>query len=146
MDPMEDTGYSVTRTARAFMRVAERRLRPLRLGVAQVPVLVALDREKSLTQTEIAERTQVEQPTAAALLQRMARAGLIERSPDPHDRRATRISLSSHARQVLPQALELLGQADAEARAGLTDEEAATLQDLLDRVLANLVAMVDDET
>lgn len=144
MDRIEDTGYSVTRTARAFMRVAERRLRPLRIGVAQVPVLVALEREQSLTQAEIAERTQVEQPTAAALLQRMARAGLIERSPDPQDRRATRISLSPHAKKVLPQALELLGQADVEARAGLTAEEAATLQDLLDRVLANLVAMVDD--
>lgn len=144
MDPVEDTGYSVTRTARAFMRVAERRLRPLRLGVAQVPVLVALDREESLTQAEIAERTQVEQPTAAALLQRMDRAGLIQRSPDLNDRRAIRICLSDHARQVLPQALELLGQADAEARAGLTADEAATLQDLLDRVWGNLVAMVDD--
>ena len=71
-------------------RAGERRWRPLGLGVAHIPVLVCLAEEGALTQTEIAQRTHVEQPTAAALLQRMDKAGLLERSPDPRDRRATR--------------------------------------------------------
>jgi DNA-binding MarR family transcriptional regulator len=138
-----DTGYFVTRTARAFMRVAEAQLRPLGLGVAHIPVLVCLGEEGALTQAEIAQRTHVEQPTAAALLQRMDKAGLLERSPDPRDRRATRISLSARARKLLPEALDLLKLSNGEATAGLSRAEIETLHALLRRVLANLVAMID---
>lgn len=145
MDIDHDTGYSVTLTARAFVRVAEARLRPLGLGVAHVPVLVALAEEGALTQREIARRTHVEQPTAAALLQRMDAAGLIERSPDPRDRRATRISLSTHAHVVLPEALHLLGQANTAATAGLSAAQIDVLHDLLWRVLANLDRMIEGQ-
>lgn len=143
MDVDHDTGYSVTLTARAFMRVAEVRLRPLGLGVAHVPVLVALAEEAALTQTEIARRTHVEQPTAAALLQRMNAAGLIERSPDPRDRRSTRISLRTRAHAVLPEALRVLGHANSAATAGLSAAEIEVLHDLLRRVLANLETMIE---
>ena len=140
-----DTGYSVTLTARAFMRVAEARLRLIGLGVAHVPALVALAEEGSLTQREIAQRTHVEQPTAAALLQRMSAAGLIDRSPDPDDRRSTRITLSRRAHVVLPDALRLLGQANTAATAGLSAAEVEVLHDLLRRVLANLDAMIEGQ-
>lgn len=143
MDIDHDTGYSVTLTARAFMRVAEARLRPLGLGVAHVPALVALAEEGALTQREIAQRTRVEQPTAAALLQRMSAAGLIERSPDPRDRRSAHIHLSTRAKAVLPEALRLLGHADAAATTGLSATEIEVLHDLLQRVLANLDAMIE---
>ncbi|MGI8691464.1 MAG: MarR family winged helix-turn-helix transcriptional regulator [Geodermatophilaceae bacterium] len=145
MDIHHDTGYSVTLTARAFMRVAEARLRPLGLGVAHVPVLVALAEEEALTQKEIAQRTHIEQPTAAALLQRMNSAGLIERSPDRRDRRSTRITLSTHAHMVLPEALRLLGHANSAAMAGLSDAEIEVLHDLLRRVLANLGTMIEGQ-
>ncbi|WNG22312.1 MarR family transcriptional regulator [Cystobacter fuscus] len=144
MDIDYDTGYFVTRTARAFMRVAEAQLRPLGLGVAHLPVLICLAEEGSLTQAEIAQRTHVEQPTAAALLQRMDKAGLIEKSPDPSDRRATRIRLSARAEKLLPRALELLGRSNDEATAGLSAKELETLHGLLRRVLANLSVMTDD--
>jgi MarR family transcriptional regulator, transcriptional regulator for hemolysin len=144
MYPHRDTGYFVTRTARAFMRIAEARLRPLGLGVAHMPALVCLSEEGSLTQAEIAQRTHVEQPTAAALLQRMVKSGLIDKSPDPHDRRATRLSLSAHAQQVMPMALDLLRHADGEATAGLSAAEIDTLHDLLRRVLANLSEMIEN--
>jgi len=143
MDIDHDTGYSVTLTARAFMRVAEARLRPLGLGVAHVPVLVALAEEGPLTQRELAQRTRVEQPTAAALLQRMDAAGLIIRSPDPRDRRSTRISLSARADAVLPEALRLLTEVNSAATAGLSAAELEALHDVLQRLLANLDTMIE---
>jgi MarR family transcriptional regulator for hemolysin len=144
MDIELDTGYFVTRTARAFMRVVEARLRPLGIGVAHVPVLVCLAEDGPLTQAEIAQRTYVEQPTAAALLQRMAKAGLIEKTPDPRDRRAVRISLSARAEEVMPHALALLGESNGEAMAGISAAEVDVLHDVLRRVLVNLSAMIDD--
>lgn len=143
MEIDRDTGYYVTLIARAFKRLAEARMRPLGLGVAQMPVLVALAGAGSLSQREIAERTHVEQPTAAVLLQRMSAAGLIERAPDARDRRSTRITLSTRARALLPEALRLRGQAIAEATAGLSTAELAVLHDLLRRVLANLEGLIE---
>jgi MarR family transcriptional regulator for hemolysin len=138
-----DTGYFVTWTSRAFLRVGEARLRSLGLGVAHLPVLVCLAEEEPLTQREIARRVHVEQPTAAALLQRMTRAGLIEKSDDPSDRRASRIRLSAHAREVLPEALDLLSAVNAAATADLSPAEVAVLHDLLGRVLSNLNETID---
>lgn len=143
MELPHDTGYYVTLAARAFKRVAEARMRPLGLGVAHMPVLIALSENGALTQRDIAQRTHIEQPTAAALLQRMEAAGWIERSPDPRDRRASRISLSATARAVLPKALRLRQDSIAAATAGLSAAEVEQLQDLLGRVLDNLDAMVD---
>lgn len=140
-----DTSYFVIRTAKAFMRVTEAQLRPTGLGVAHLPVLVSLAEEEPLTQAQIAQRIHVEQPTAATLLQRMSRAGLIERSPDPHDRRATQISLSAHAREVLPGALDLLTATNSAATADLTSAEVDVLHTLLRRVLANLVTIIEGD-
>lgn len=143
MELEHDTGYYVVLTSRGFMRVAEARLRPLGLGVAHMPVLIALAREGSLTQKEIAQRTHVEQPTAAALLQRMDAAGLTDRSPNPSDRRSTRISLSARAAALLPEALGLRQQTVSAATAGLSATDVELLNDLLGRVLANLDMMVE---
>lgn len=143
MNVEHDTGYYVILASRAFIRVAEVRLRPLGLGVAHMPVLVALAEKGSLTQTEIAQRTHVEQPTAAALLQRMDAAGLLDRSPDPRDRRSTRISLSARASALLPEALGLRQQAVSAATAGLSADEVELLNDLLRRVLVNLDRMAE---
>lgn len=139
-----DTGYFVTRTARAFMRVAEAQLRPLGLGVAYLPVLVCLTEEEPLTQADIAQRIHVEQPTAAALLQRMTKAGLLEKSPDPRDGRATRISLSVHAREIIPEALDLLATSNSAATVDLSTAEIDVLHTLLRRVMANLDTTIDD--
>lgn len=145
MDIRPGTGADVARTARAFTRLAETRLRPLGLGVASVPVLVHLAQEGPLTQAQIAARLGVEQPSAATLLQRMTRDGLVERDPDPHDRRAVRISLSARAEQAMPGALAERDRADAQATAGLSGDEVTVLRALLARVRDNLAAVEDEE-
>jgi hypothetical protein len=48
------------------------------------------------------------------------------------------------AEKLMPQALELLGQSNDEATAGLSAKEIETLHGLLRRVLANLATMTDD--
>lgn len=137
-----DTGYWVMLAARAFARVAEQRLRPLGIGVAHVPLLLALAQEGSLTVRHFDERARVEQPTATALVQRMGAAGLVERTPDPSDRRSVRISLSSDASNWLPEALRLRSDAVAAATGSLSVEEVHLLDDLLRRVLHALDAAV----
>ncbi len=141
---LDDTGTQVMLAARALTRLAEQRLRPLGLGVAHVPVLLALSREGSLSVGQLARSARVEQPTATALVQRMEAAGLLERGPDPDDRRSTRVRLGARGQQVVEQALELRRQAVAAATADLTAEEVAQLDGLLRRVRAALDRTLSD--
>lgn len=137
-----DTGYYVVLASRAFMRVAEARLRPLGLGAAHMPVLLALTEQGSLTQKELARITQIKQPTAAALLQRMEAAGLVVRTPDSRDGRATLVSLTERGTSLLPVALDQRRQAIEAATTGLSPQEVELLNRLLAHVLVNLRAMV----
>ncbi|MFI5519869.1 MarR family winged helix-turn-helix transcriptional regulator [Streptomyces platensis] len=62
-------------------RVNDRRLRPLGLTFAQMPVLAALSKADALSQKELAGLARIEQPSMAQLLARMDRDGLIRRTP-----------------------------------------------------------------
>lgn len=143
--PPVDTGTHVLLTARAFSRLAEQRLRRLGLGVAHVPVLMALTDEGTMSVKQLAARVRVEQPTATALVQRMQAAGLVERTPDPTDRRSSRIGLTPRGETVLPEALRMRAEAVASATATLSADEVRQLDDLLGRVRAALDEVIAAE-
>ena len=119
-------------------RWGEERFHALGLAIAQMPVLVALKDGSSLTQKELAELAQVEQPTMTHLLARMERDGLIRRTPNPHDKRNSLISLTPSALEKFPDARAVLLEGNAVALQGFTEQEIATLSQLLCRVMQNL--------
>lgn len=137
-DPFSTPGHLISRTARAFARIGEARLKPLGFGVSYLPVLVALKDGTTRSQKELARFARVEQPSMAQMLARMERDGLIERIPDPADGRSSMISLTETARVRLPEAREALFQGNKEALAGFTVDEAFTLASLLERLIKNL--------
>lgn len=139
--PMVTPGHYFTRIARALARIGDKRLGPLGFATAQLPVLSALREGEKKSQTELARWAKVEQPTMAQLIARMERDGLVQREPDPADRRSSLISLTENARTKLHAGREILLQGNAEAMRGLSDAEVETLLGLLERVLANVEAM-----
>jgi MarR family transcriptional regulator for hemolysin len=64
-------------------------------------VLVRLDRFEGLKQSELAEMLDLQPITLTRLLDRLCDNGLIERRPDPNDRRAKRLYLTPTARPLL---------------------------------------------
>ena len=127
-------GHLVSLAARAFARLSEARLKPLGFGIGYLPVLVALEEGQAETQRDLARFAKIEQPSMAQLLARMERDGLIKRTPDPADGRSSRVSLTDTARARLP-------EANGEALAGFSDEEAAQFIALLDRLIENLARL-----
>lgn len=63
-------------------------------------MLLSLWEEDGLTQSELHQRTQVEQATMANTLQRMERDGLVVRKADPADARRSRVHLTARARTL----------------------------------------------
>lgn len=130
--------YLLGRAGRLLARRGDRRFGDMGLAFAQVPVLGSLRNGEALSQAELAKLVQIEQPTMAALLGRMERDGLIERAPDPHDKRVSQVSLSAAARGRMPQVRAALVAGSKEALAGFDAGDIATLTALLERVVANL--------
>ncbi|GAC88984.1 transcriptional regulator MarR [Gluconobacter thailandicus F149-1 = NBRC 100600] len=140
-DPLSHPGHYFSRIARGLSRVGDARLRDLGLATAQLPILTALKDGAQLSQKQLAHWAKVEQPTMAQMLSRMERDGLIQRTPDPNDRRSSLISLTKMALERLPAGRAVLRQGNADMTKGLTSEEIDTLVVLLRRVLANIETM-----
>jgi DNA-binding MarR family transcriptional regulator len=133
----------ITRIARALLKLNDTRLEPLGITASQLPVLAALKHGERSTQKELAQLTGVEQPSMAQLLHRMERDGLIRREPNAADKRSSLIALTDKAIHQLRPGRDALRGIDAEACAGLSDAERATLLSLLTRVAANIDAQVE---
>jgi MarR family transcriptional regulator, transcriptional regulator for hemolysin len=95
---------------------------------AQWAVLVRVDRSEGLNQSELAEVLDLQPITLTRLLDKLCDSGLIERRPDPADRRAKRLFLNPAARPLLER-LSTLGE---ETMAGaLTGVEAASVEQMV---------------
>ncbi|MFW7266441.1 MarR family winged helix-turn-helix transcriptional regulator [Gluconacetobacter sp. Hr-1-5] len=140
-DPMRHPGHYFSRIARGLSHIGDTRLRELGFATAQLPVLMALKDGARLSQAELARWAKVEQPTMAQMLGRMERDGLVTRTSDPRDRRASLISLTDKALERLPAGRAVLRQGNADMTRGLAPEEVDTLVSLLKRVLANIEAL-----
>jgi MarR family transcriptional regulator for hemolysin len=138
-DPELSPAFWINRVSRALLRRADGRLRPLGFAMSYLPVLRALAMaRRPLSQKELAEEVGVEQPTMAETIARLVRDGMVQRDPNPDDRRSTGISPTRLSRARFPKARAVLIESEREAMAGLSDGEKALLRDLLKRVLKNL--------
>jgi MarR family transcriptional regulator, transcriptional regulator for hemolysin len=138
LDVLSTPGHLVSLAARGFARLSEARLKPLGFGVGHLPVLVALRDGRASTQRDLARFAKIEQPPMAQMLARMERDGLIQRAPDPADRRSSRITLTAAAEARLRDAISVLLQGNREALRDFTEGEAGVLVALLTRLIANL--------
>jgi DNA-binding MarR family transcriptional regulator len=138
-NPEFSPAFWINRVSRSLLRRGDGRLRPLGFAMSYLPVMRALALAgRPLSQTELAEAVGVEQPTMAETIARLVRDGMVQRDPNPDDKRSTVISLTRLSRARFPKARAVLIEGEREAMAGLSDDEKALLRDLLKRVLKNL--------
>ncbi len=69
-------------------------------------------------------------------LDKLERLGLVERSPDPHDRRGLRVGLTDRGRATVDEAVVAGVEVQAQALAALSEPDRRRLADLLREVLA----------
>ena len=94
-------GFILNDVARLLRTYADYRAAQFGMTRAQWAVLVRLDRSEGLNQSELAEMLDLQPITLTRLLDKLCDSGLIERRPDPDDRRAKRLFLTSAARPLL---------------------------------------------
>jgi MarR family transcriptional regulator, transcriptional regulator for hemolysin len=95
-------------------------------------------REASLaggaSQRELAQRMRIEPPTLVRHLDKLAGEGLVERRPDPDDRRVLRVVVTAKGRKRLAELHEVVHEVDAELRGILTVREVEVLGKALMRI------------
>ncbi|MFT8804313.1 MAG: MarR family transcriptional regulator [Acetobacter aceti] len=134
----QSLGYMVNWAARLFAREMDEALRPFGLMSGQLPVIFALADGKPQPQRELVRLAAVEQSTMAKTLARMERDGLIQRAPDPNDRRSALISLSSSAADRLPDIAAAVAAINARSHMHLSAENSELLLNLLRGVINGL--------
>jgi MarR family transcriptional regulator for hemolysin len=142
-DPPEHVAYLIGDVSRIFRTVYDRRVEPLGLTRAQWRVLSRINRMEGATQTELASVLEIEKPTLGRLLDRLEDKGWVERTPDPHDGRTKRVSLTESAQPVLEEMYELGDEILDAAVSGLSEKEAKQLREALNRVKHNLSELLD---
>jgi len=131
-------GFQLLQIHKAHRQLAEESLNKLGVHTGQEMILFQLWIEEGIPQSQLAACMEVEPPTATKMLQRMERAGLIERKPDPEDARVSRVYLTERGRALEQPVLDVWRQLEARTVSGLSLTEQTLLRRLLLQVSTNL--------
>lgn len=111
------------------------------LGRGDFDVLATLRRSGppySLSPTGLYEATMVTSGTMTSRLDRLQRAGLIRREPDPSDRRGTLVVLTEDGRRLIDEAVSAHVENEKRVLAGLSRDEQQQLNGLLTKLVKSL--------
>ena len=137
-DPRENLGYLVADLGRLFGRVFDRRVAHLGLTRVQWRTLKRLSLTQGVTQVELADQLDLEPIAVGRVIDRLQKAGFVERRADPADRRVWRLYLLPQSEQVTGPVEAIAQVLRREATAGISAAELATTLAVLEQVRANL--------
>lgn len=122
--------YDVARSLRTRF---DQRARAFGMTRAQWIILARLERQPGISQNEMATICEVEPITIGRLVDRLEAHGLVQRCPDPSDRRIRRLHLLPAAKPILE---EIARQRDAMSEKLTSGLNEAALSSLADTLLA----------
>ena len=141
MEPRKESlGFLLIDVSRHMRRAFQRQLEGSSLTQAQARALIYVSRHEGVRQVELAELLEVQPITLARLLDQLAEAGLVERRPDPADRRAYQVFLTPDAAPHLAAIEQVTAAIRADALRELDEQEVATVMHALRTMRNNLAS------
>jgi DNA-binding MarR family transcriptional regulator len=141
----DDLGWALGVVFRSYVKAAGAAFADLPGGPRGYQVLAAAARSDQDSQLALAQHLGVDRTVMTYLLDDLEGAGLIERRPDPADRRARRIMATTPGRELLDDLDRRLRAAEQQVLAGLENEsDRRTFRALL-RQLASRAGELDAE-
>ena len=140
--------FAISDVARLMRRRYQELTREEELGLnrSQSAVLIQLQRRsgRPINQARLAKMLEVEPMTLVPLLDHLQAAGLIERRPDPDDRRARLLFLTPAAEPVLARIHDIAKRLLVEATEGLPPERLQRMAEDLSAIKKNLDRALND--
>lgn len=133
-----DLGWALGAIMRSYLRSAGEAVGGVPGGPRGYQVLATAASGESTSQLALAQHLGVDRTAMTYLLDDLEGAGLVERRPDPADRRARRVAITDSGRAQLCELKVRLLAAEAGLLEPLADEECTVLRGLLHRLATNL--------
>ncbi|MEO7383655.1 MAG: MarR family transcriptional regulator [Novosphingobium sp.] len=134
----ENIATLMAQVSRLMRRAFDEKARSIAVTRPQWQVLVLLSTKEGINQGGLAEILEVEPITLGRMVDRLQDAELVERRPDPTDRRAWRLFLTDKAQGLLKQLRPLADEMLEAALEGVSAEQRDNLANTLRRMGANL--------
>lgn len=134
---METIPFEIGETAHALRKAFDRRAVGLGVTRAQWKVLFRVVRQPGLRQIELADMLDIEPITLSRIVDRLEEAGLLERKPDPSDRRAWRLHVTVQAQPLIAKLRRLADDMVADAFSGIDPNDIEITRRVLARVREN---------
>jgi DNA-binding MarR family transcriptional regulator len=135
-DATDDLGLALSVVLRSYLAAASTVFEGLPGGARGYQVLASAAHHALPTQVALAQQLGIDRSVLTYLLDDLERGKLIERRPDPADRRARSIVLTRTGETTLARFGKRLAAAEQHALRGLDEREQRVLRDLLWRASA----------
>jgi len=135
----ESIDFLLAQVCRLHHARAHTLLEELGLYRGQPPMLHALWEQEGLTHGGLAERLHVQPATITKMIQRMEKAGFLERRSDPEDQRVSRVYLTDAGRAIQAEVRQVWRTLEGETFAGFTLEERVLLRRFFLQIRENLI-------
>lgn len=129
-----ELGWSLQATYQGFSRTASGAVADVPGGPRGYQVLVAVTTEEPSSQLALAHRLGIDKTAMTYVIDALESAGLVERRPDPHDRRIRRVVSTEKGRALLTTTRAALRHVEVRLMRDLSPTERTQLRQLLARV------------
>lgn len=130
------TGYLLARVGSDSRRRWARTLAERDLTPHHYSALLALDQLGAMSQHQLSRMVGIDPRNAVAVIDQLEARGLLERNPDPTDRRRHAVTLAGAGQTLLSQLSQAAENAEEELLAPLTTKERRALHSLLTKLFA----------
>jgi DNA-binding MarR family transcriptional regulator len=126
--------YVLNRAAQRLREMVEEALTPFELRRRHYATLGTLSIEGSMSQQALSARIPIDRATMVQIIDDLERLGMVERQPEPSDRRAYQVALTAHGRAILVEADRQVSLAEAAGLKPLSNAERKLLDELSRRL------------
>lgn len=127
--------------ARRWRSLLDERLRAIGQSAARMEAMGAIINSPSLSaQVDIAKRLRIEGPTMTRMLDTLEADGLVERLPDPADRRTKQLRLTAEGERELEKIFTIADDLRARLLDGISSEQVDELNEFLGMLTERLDA------
>jgi len=134
MDLEQCLNFVLTKAQHNVHQLFKAELAPFGVTPGQYGVLRCLWDENGQTARKLAERLVLDGSTLTGILDRMEQKGLIEKLPDPKDRRALQVILTETGRELKKPLTQAITTANEKALLKLNYKQAEFLKEMLEDI------------
>jgi len=139
--PSVDTGHGmirlINRVRVEMIDALDRELAKYDISAPQLIVLASVANSEADSAARLCKNISYDPGAMTRMIDRLEQKGLIRRTPNPDDRRAMNLELTTAGRALYPQLLAAKGRVQSQFLRGFSKDEERLLDSFLNRMLEN---------